>query len=246
MNVIHVDRKHQRIYNCSTTLDFLNQIVQRNCVSNHIKFLLLQKDITKVEDQFELQVYNGETRRIWDRTFRKKLPTISLWWQDITIWHEPDLDNIKVLWRKDKLLPQKVCEAIFIKKQTGSILNRKSKVNDSLFRNAKILGKTRSGSGKIKLSLADHGFLWNTWFKCECCWTVSKYCWRLKQVSWHLMWGLAHQDMLAARLAQHYACCQPITWTLLSWRQTSKSLSYSVLDFMKFMIIMIWNSSSQE
>ena len=31
--------------------------------------------------------------------------------------HEPDLDNVKVVCREDKLLPRKVREAIFIKKK---------------------------------------------------------------------------------------------------------------------------------
>ena len=43
--------------------------------------------------------------------------------------HEPDLDNIKVLSRADKLLPRKVCEAIFIKKETSPTLNRGRDVN---------------------------------------------------------------------------------------------------------------------
>ena len=38
--------------------------------------------------------------------------------------HEPDLDKIKVLCRKDKLLLRKVCEAIFIKKEICHIPNR--------------------------------------------------------------------------------------------------------------------------
>ena len=51
--------------------------------------------------------------------------------------HEPDLDNVKVLCREDKLLPWKVREAIFIKKETSPTLNRNegrelSKIYDSL------------------------------------------------------------------------------------------------------------------
>ena len=38
--------------------------------------------------------------------------------------HEPDLDNVKVLCREDKLLPHKVCEAIFIKEETSPTLKR--------------------------------------------------------------------------------------------------------------------------
>ena len=33
--------------------------------------------------------------------------------------HEPDLDNVKVLCREDKLLPRKVREATFIKKEAS-------------------------------------------------------------------------------------------------------------------------------
>ena len=38
--------------------------------------------------------------------------------------HKPDLDNIKVLCREDKPIPQKVREAIFIRKETSPTLNR--------------------------------------------------------------------------------------------------------------------------
>ena len=45
--------------------------------------------------------------------------------------HKPDLDNIKVLCRedKDKLLPHKVRETIFIRKETSPTLNRDGAVN---------------------------------------------------------------------------------------------------------------------
>ena len=49
---------------------------------------------------------------------------------------EPDLDNIKVLCREVKLLPRKVREAIFIKKETSPTLNgaggQLPKIYDSL------------------------------------------------------------------------------------------------------------------
>ena len=38
--------------------------------------------------------------------------------------HEPDLDNVKVLCREDKLLSRKVREAIFIKKEISPTLTR--------------------------------------------------------------------------------------------------------------------------
>ena len=43
--------------------------------------------------------------------------------------HKPDLDNIKVLCREDKLIPRKVREAIFIRKETSPTLNRDGAVN---------------------------------------------------------------------------------------------------------------------
>ena len=43
--------------------------------------------------------------------------------------HQPDLDNVTVLCREDKLLPRKVREAIFIKKETSPTLNRDGGVN---------------------------------------------------------------------------------------------------------------------
>ena len=38
--------------------------------------------------------------------------------------YEPDLDNIKVQCKEDKLIPLKVQEAIFIRKKTSSTLDR--------------------------------------------------------------------------------------------------------------------------
>ena len=38
--------------------------------------------------------------------------------------HEPDLDNVKVLCKENKLLPRKVREEIFIKKATSPTFNR--------------------------------------------------------------------------------------------------------------------------
>ena len=43
--------------------------------------------------------------------------------------HEADLENIKVLYREDKLLPRKVREAIFIKKEASPTLNRDGGMN---------------------------------------------------------------------------------------------------------------------
>ena len=56
--------------------------------------------------------------------------------------HKPDLDNVKVLCKEDKLLPRKVIEVIFIKKETSPTLNRDggcelSKICDSLLENTK-------------------------------------------------------------------------------------------------------------
>ena len=51
--------------------------------------------------------------------------------------HKPDLGNTKVLCREGKLIPRKVREAIFIRKETSPTLNRDggrelSKIYDSL------------------------------------------------------------------------------------------------------------------
>ena len=69
--------------------------------------------------------------------------------------HKPDLDNIKVLCREDKLIPRKVREAIFIRKETSPTLNRDggrelSKIYDSLLETPRSrtssMASSRSGS----------------------------------------------------------------------------------------------------
>ena len=47
--------------------------------------------------------------------------------------HKPDLENIKILCREDKLIPCKVREAIFIRKETSLTLNRDGAVNFQRF-----------------------------------------------------------------------------------------------------------------
>ena len=72
--------------------------------------------------------------------------------------HEPDLDNTKVLCREDKMIPRKVREAIFIRKETSPILNRDegrelSKIYDSLLETPSLCSRTpptaSSGSGSV-------------------------------------------------------------------------------------------------
>ena len=76
--------------------------------------------------------------------------------------HEPDLDNIKVLCREDKLLPRKVREVIIIKKEASPTLNRDggrelSKIYDSLLetpRTTRTPPMASSGSGSISQNSA--------------------------------------------------------------------------------------------
>ena len=78
--------------------------------------------------------------------------------------HEPDLDNIKVLCREDKLIPCKVREAIFIRKESSPTLNRDggrelSKIHDSLLETPKSRSSTlptaSSSSGSVSRNSAN-------------------------------------------------------------------------------------------
>ena len=73
--------------------------------------------------------------------------------------HKPDLDNIKVLCREDKLIPRKVREAIFIRKETSPTLNRDggrelSKINDSLLETSR--SRTSSTASSRSESVSQH------------------------------------------------------------------------------------------
>ena len=117
------------------------------------KILVAPKDRTKVEDQTGVvyripcrgcsKVYVGETKRsVGERIkehpakFANNLSAVAEHHQKTG--HKPDLDNVEVLCREDKLLPRKVREAIFIKKKTSPTLNKDgggrelSKIYDSL------------------------------------------------------------------------------------------------------------------
>ena len=97
----------------------------------------------------ETKVYVGETKRTVGERIKKhtctakitnNLSAIAEHYQKSS--HEPDLDNIKVLCREDKLIPHKVCEAIFIRKETSPTLNRDRKCEPSKIYN--LLLKTPS------------------------------------------------------------------------------------------------------
>ena len=87
-------------------------------------------------------MYVGETKRTVGERIKEhtakvanNLSAIAEHYQKTS--HEPDLANIKVLCREDKLIPRKVREAIFIRKETSPTLNRDggrelSKIYDSL------------------------------------------------------------------------------------------------------------------
>ena len=102
------------------------------------KILVAPKDRTKVEDQTGVvyripcggynKVYVGKTKRSVGERIKEHTAKIANNLSAVAehhqkTGHEPDLDNVKVLCREDKLLPRKVGEAIFIKKETRP-LNR--------------------------------------------------------------------------------------------------------------------------
>ena len=102
-------------------------------------FEVAPKNRTKVEDEMGVvyripcggcnKVYVGETKRsvgdgIKEHTAKIANNVSAVADHHQKTGHEPDLDNVKVLCREDKLLPHKVCEAIFIKKETSPTLNR--------------------------------------------------------------------------------------------------------------------------
>ena len=116
------------------------------------QILVAPKDRTKVEDQTGVvyripcggcdKVYVGETKRSVGERIKEHTAKIANNLSAVAehhqkTGHEPDLDNVKVLCREDELLPRKVREAIFIKKETSPTLNRYggrelSKIYDSL------------------------------------------------------------------------------------------------------------------
>ena len=108
------------------------------------KILVAPKDRTKVEDQTGVvycipcggcnKVYVGETKRSVGERIKEHTAKIANNLSAVAehhqkTGHEPDMDNVKVLCREDKLLPRKVREAIFIKKETSPTLNRDGGVN---------------------------------------------------------------------------------------------------------------------
>ena len=96
------------------------------------QILVAPKDKTKVEDQTAVvyripcrscnKVYVGETKRSVGKRIKEHTAKIANNLSAVAehhqkTGHEPDLDNVKVLCREDKLLPCKVREAIFIRKR---------------------------------------------------------------------------------------------------------------------------------
>ena len=125
------------------------------CFKPHQTFLQLlvaPKDKTKVQEQSGIvyhipcegcnKVYVGETKRTLGERVKEHTANIvnnlsAVAEHHQKTGHKPDLDNIKVLCREDKLIPCKVREAIFIRKETSPTLNRDgghelSKIHDSL------------------------------------------------------------------------------------------------------------------
>ena len=98
------------------------------------------KDRTKVEDQtgvvstfhvgvatkFMLVKPRGQSESVLKNTVKIANNLSAVAEHHQKTGHESDLDNVKVLCREDKLLPLKVHEAIFIKKET---INRDGGVN---------------------------------------------------------------------------------------------------------------------
>ena len=73
--------------------------------------------------------------------------------------HKPDLENTKILCREDKLIPRKVREAIFIRKETSPTLNRDggrglSKIYDSLLETPR--SRTPSTASSRSESVSQH------------------------------------------------------------------------------------------
>ena len=106
--------------------------------------------------------------------------------------HKPDLENTKILCREDKLIPRKVREAIFIRKETSPTLNRDggrelSKIYDSLLETPR--SRTPSTASSRSESVSQHSatIRWGrrrvslkySDQKRECCWTVLKFLWSL-------------------------------------------------------------------
>ena len=116
------------------------------------QLLVAPKDKTKVQEQSGVvyripcegcnKLYGGETKRTLGERVKEHAANIANHLSAVAehhqkTGHKPDLDNIKVLRREDKLILRKVREAIFIRKETSPALNRDggrelSKIYDSL------------------------------------------------------------------------------------------------------------------
>ena len=138
--------------------------------------LVAPKDKTKVQEQSGVvyripcegcnKVYVGEIKRKLGERVKEHTANIAnnlfaVAEHHQKTGHKPDLDNnnIKVLCREDKLIPCKVREAIFIRKETSPTLNRDggrelSKIYDSLLETPK--SRTPSTASSRSESVIQH------------------------------------------------------------------------------------------
>ena len=135
------------------------------------------KDRTKVEDQTGVvyripcggcnKVYVGETKRSVGESIKEHTAKVANNPSAVAehhqkTGHEPDLDNVKVLCREDILLPRKVREAIFIKKETSPTFNRDGGVNFQKFqftsRNTKNYKNAANGEFRKWISQSEFSY----------------------------------------------------------------------------------------
>ena len=169
------------------------------------QLLVAPKDKTKVQEQSGVvyripcegcnKVYVGETKRTLGERLKEHTANIANNLSAVAehhqkTGHKPDLENTKVLCREDKLIPRKVREAIFIRKETSPTLNRDggrelSKIYDSLLETPR--SRTPSTASSRSESVSQHSatIRWGrrrvslkySDSKRECCWTVLKFLW---------------------------------------------------------------------
>ena len=138
------------------------------------QLLVAPKDKTKVQEQSGVvyripcegcnKDYVGETKRTLGERVKEHAANIANNLSAVAEYHQktghkPDLDNIKVLCREDKLIPRKVREAIFIRKETSPTLNRDggrelSKIYDSLLETRR--SRTPSTASSRSESVSQH------------------------------------------------------------------------------------------
>ena len=138
------------------------------------QLLVAPRDKAKVQEQSGVvyripcegcnKVYVGETKRTLGERLKEHTDNIANNLSAVAehhqkTGHKPDLENTKVLCREDKLIPRKVREAIFIRKETSPTLNRDggrelSKIYDSLLETPR--SRTPSTASSRSESVSQH------------------------------------------------------------------------------------------